>query len=83
MNTTKGGAVMDAYTVVGYYADTAESYADYVEAVGPYEAMVEVGKRASVDLVLIGAIFGKVVVVPPDEDTGRTAYAFDLAGVPD
>lgn len=70
----------DSYTVVGYYEDTNEAFAQNVEAVTVEEAfdIIARGWGRSGDLIIIGATPVRTELIPPDQDGGKCVYAQDL-----
>ena len=75
---------MKQYTVVGVNDSNSQTFCLHVEANDPHEAMSLVSVnvlKADADYCVIGAIEGNVELVSPDEDSGKAAYASDLAGV--
>jgi hypothetical protein len=67
------------WTVIGFYDNDGQSWAQHVEATDPHEAMRFVSLGQYPELVIVGAVPGKHMIVPPCEDSGKTAFAGDLA----
>lgn len=77
-----------SFTVLGVYCDTQQVFADHVVAADAESAMVNVAREryriAGTDCQILGAIPGEhQLSVPYAEDSmdsGKSAYAGDLAG---
>ena len=69
---------MTVFTVIGLYDDTGQVFADSVRAADPHEAMAIVARRRNDDAQIIAAVKGKHMVVPPCEDSGKSAWCCDL-----
>lgn len=67
------------FTVLGSFDNSNEAYAEHVEASDAWQAMAKVGKTAPGDLVLIGAIQGKHLLVTPGDDNKVVCYADEMA----
>ena len=71
------------YTVIGHYEDTAQVFCETVRAKSPEHAMGIVAKKISLtadvqNLVIVCAIQGDVSIIPPCEDSGKSAMADDM-----
>jgi hypothetical protein len=72
--------MMAVYTVIGFYEEENQAFAEHVVASNEFRAMTTVGNNhAHTDLVIVGAIAGGHDLFVPDEDNGKIAYAVDLA----
>ena len=76
---------MPSYTVVGYYDDTMQGFADTVEAVDALAAMVQIANTSSPNgnLNIIGAFEGEHELIGPSDETDNISAAVDLAAIED
>ena len=75
-------ATLAMYTVISLLDSTGEVLTDQLPALDAYTAMCEVATKTGRDrgdLQLIGAIRGEHCLVTACNDSGKAAYACDLA----
>jgi hypothetical protein len=75
---------MAMWTVIGFYDDNGQAFAEHVEATDQFAAMGRIGKRlADSELVIVGAVAGEHELHPPGDDNDKIATATDLADLAD
>lgn len=69
---------MKTWTVVGVFEDNGTTYSNWYDADDEHAAMAACAAECSGELLIIGAIEGRHDLMPPCEDSGKSAYAVDL-----
>lgn len=76
---------MKTYTVIGVYDSTGQVYATSTKAKDYHEAMANVANEVDEDdrddLQIVCAMIGELIITPPCEDSGKTAYCSDLCAI--
>jgi hypothetical protein len=74
---------VNRYTVIGFYEETGQTFADFQSADDPYSAMRFVARQrgASANIAILGAVRSEVKFTPACEESENLAYACDLANI--
>ena len=67
------------FTVIGMYEYDGHVFAQHIDATDPHQAMALASIERPADLIIIGAILGQHWLIPSAEDSGKAAWASDLA----
>jgi hypothetical protein len=72
---------MKEYTIIGYYEDTGQVWAQHVQYLQDEQAAIEEavrGAESPESLIVVAVLDGAVPIRTPDEDGGKGVYAIDL-----